>query len=235
MRLLRWLLYLALFGTGFALGLYLLIRVSFAGTTTLVPMVVGLTREQAEWQTSRARLRYVVKSERFDLEAPRGLVVEQIPAAGMNTRRGTTLAVVVSKGIEKLEVPGLLGMRVDQAQLQLPQAGLRLLGTSYVHDPAPANTVVGQEPPPGSVVPRDSDVQLLVSLGPLSPTFVMPNLVGRHAGRSQLQLQGYGIQVGAPRLVRGTGAPPESVVNQSPGPGAPLRRTDVVILTVGSP
>ena len=235
MRFLRWILYVALFGAGFLLGLYLLIRISFAGTTTLVPMVVGLTKEQAEWQADRARLRYMVKGERYDLKAPRGLVVEQIPAAGMNTRRGTSLAVVVSKGVEKLDVPGLLGMRVDQAQLQIPQTGLRLLNTSYVHDRALPNTVIGQEPPPGTVVPRDSDVQLLVSLGPTSPTFVMPNLVGKPAGRSQLQLQGYGIQVGAPRLVRGAGAAPETIVNQSPGPGAPLRRTDVVILTVSSP
>ena len=235
MRLLRWILYAVMFGGGFVLGLYLLIRVSFAGTTTLVPLVVGLSREQAEWQTQRMRLRFVVKSERYDLKAPKGLVVEQIPAAGMSTRRGTTLAVVVSKGVEKLEVPVLMGMRVDQAQLQLPQTGLKLLNTSYVHDPAPPNSIICQEPQPGVVVPRDSDVQLLVSLGASSPTFVAPYLVGKPASPVQLQLQGYGIQVGVPRVVRTAGVQADTIVNQTPGPGMPLRRTDVVILTVSQP
>jgi len=234
-KFLRWVLYVVLFGGGFILGLYLLIRISFAGTTTLVPLVVGLSREQAQWQAERTRLRFVVKSERYDLKAPKGLVVEQNPTAGMSTRRGTTIAVVVSKGIEKLDVPALMGMRVDQAQLQLPQVGLKLQNTSYIHDPAAPNTIIGQEPQPGVVVPRDSDVQLLVSLGPSSPTFVAPYLVGKPASPVQLQLQGYGIQVGAPRTVRGAGVAADTIVNQTPGPGMPLRRTDVVILTVAQP
>jgi serine/threonine-protein kinase len=234
-RFVKWLLYACLFGAGVALGAYLLVRLSFVGTKTAVPMVVGLTREQAEWQAGRARLKFLVKTERYDLKAPKGLVVEQAPTPGMSTRRGMTLSVVVSKGVERLEVPALLGLRLDQAQLQLQQTGLRLFRTSYVHGAAPSPTVVAQDPPPGAIAPRDSDVSLLVSLGPDSPVFVTPHLVGLPYGTIQYQIQAYGVQVAAPRLARSPGAPPGAILAQSPGPGAPLRRSDLVLLTVSEP
>jgi len=235
LRLLRWLLYACLFGLGVVAGTYLLIRVSFSGTSAVVPPVVGLTSEQAEFQARRAHLLFAVQSERYDLKSPKGSVVSQSPPSGMPARRGNTLVVVVSKGIERIDTPNLLGRRLDDAQIGLRQGGLRLASTAFIRSAQPAQTILAQDPEPATVVPRDSDVSILVSSGPPIHTFVTPDLTGAPANRVQLELQGYGIQAAALRTARNPSFPPGTVVAQTPAPGLPLGRQDMVQLTVSEP
>ncbi len=235
MRVLRWVLYACLFGLGVAAGGYLLIRISFSGTHAVVPPVVGLTSAQAQFEARRAHLLFAVQDERYDLTTPKGNVVTQNPPAGMEARRGNTLAVVLSKGIERVDMPDVLGRRMDEAQIGLRQARVRLVSTAFIHGPQPAQTVLAQDPPPDAVVPRDSDVSLLVSAGPPSYVFVTPDLSGMPAQRAQLELQGYGIQAASVRTVKDPSAPPGTVAGQTPAPGMPLGRQDMVQLTVSGP
>lgn len=234
-RFLRMVAYLALFGLGVAGGVVLLLKVSFSGTRTVAPPVVGLTADQAEFQARRSHLQFMVQSERFDLRMEKGRVISQSPSPGMAARRGQTLAVVVSKGIERVQVPALAGMRLDEAQIQMRQSGLRLASAAYVHSAREAQTVTAQDPPAGTAVPRDSGVSLLVSVGRQPYTFVSPDLVGRPLSVAQSGLGLYGIQVAPARSVRAPGVPSGEILSQVPGPGMPLRASDVVQLTVSQP
>ena len=235
MRILRWLLYACLFGLGVVAGTYLLIRVSFTGTSAVVPPVVGLTQEQAEFQSRHAHLLFSVQSERYDLKAPKGTVVSQTPSAGMPTRRGITLSVVISKGIERIDTPALVGRRLDEAQIGLRQSGLRLASTAFLRSGEVPQTVVAQDPPAGTVVPRDSDVSILVSAGPPDYTFVTPDLVGGPAQDAQNGLSVYGIRAATLRTKRDPAAPAGIVLAQAPLPGMPLGRSDMIQLTVSEP
>jgi beta-lactam-binding protein with PASTA domain len=234
-RFLRALGYLALFGVGVAGGVVLLLKVSFSGTRTVAPPVAGLTVQQAEFQARRSHLQFQVQSERFDLQMEKGRVITQVPSPGMASRRGQTLLVVVSKGVERVQVPSLVGMRLDEAQIQMRQSGLRLASTAYIHSPVAVQTVAAQDPPAGSAVPRDSDVSLLVSVGPQARTFVSPDLAGRSLSLAQNGLGQYGIQVGPARSVRMSGTPPGEILSQVPAPGMPLQAGSVVQLTVSQP
>jgi eukaryotic-like serine/threonine-protein kinase len=235
LRLLRWLGYACLFGLGVVAGTYVLLRVSLSGTGAVVPPVVGFTLEQAEYQAVRAHLLFAVQEERYDLKSPKGVVVAQNPPAGMSARRGNTLGVVVSKGIERMEVPDLVARRMDEAQIGLRQGGLRLASTAFIHGPGPSQTIVAQDPPPGTIVPRDSDVSVLVSAGPPLHTFVAPDLSGTPAQRAQLELQGYGIQSAALKTLKNPTLAEGTIVGQDPAPGLPFSRLDTVQLTVSQP
>lgn len=235
MRLVKLLVYAGLFGLGVLAGVALLIRVSLFGSGTSVPHLAGLTREQAEWETQRAKLAFRVQEERYDLRTEKGRVVSQSPPPGMAVRKGMTLSVVVSRGIDRLEVPDLRGLRLEAAQIQAQQAGLRPSAVSYLHSSAPASTVVGQTPAPGAAVPREQEMGLLVSLGPSTPTFVMPDLRGEEMGRATAGLQEYGILVASARTVALPGVDRDTIVDQEPRPGFPLGRRDVVHLSVSRP
>lgn len=219
----------------FALGVMAVVRLSFAGTGVTVPPVVGLTQDQANFQASRARLKFQVVSEQYDLEAERGKVISQEPSAGTSTRRGRTLTVIVSKGVDRMKMPNLVGSRTDQAQVKVRQGGLKLVGLGYAHDPAPAHTVIAQDPQPDAVVPRDTETSLLVSLGPKPITFVAPSLAGKPLSAARGSLEEYGIQMGAARLVKGVPQPPDTILAQTPAPGAPMTRRDVVQVSVSRP
>jgi serine/threonine-protein kinase len=152
----------------------------------------------------------------------------------MPARRGNTLSVVVSKGVERIDTPQFVGRRIDEAQIGIRQGGLRLASTTFLRGTQPAQTVIAQSPPAGAVVPRDSDVALLVSSGPLAYTFVTPDLVGTSAQTAQQEIGSYGIQVATLRSERSPHAP-GTVLGQAPLPGMPLGRSDLIQLTVSQP
>lgn len=235
LRIVRWFLYTCLFGLGVVAGTYLLIRISFSGTSAVVPPVVGLTQEQAEFQARRAHMLFAVQSQRYDLRAQKGSVVAQSPTSGMPARRGITLSVVVSKGVERIDTPDLVGRRIDEAQIGIRQGGLRLVSTAFLSGAQPAQTVVAQSPSAGTVVPRDSEVALLVSAGPPAFTFVTPSLLGASAQDAQREMGNYGIQTAALRGEKSGTSPPGTVLAQSPLPGMPLNRSDMIRLMVSQP
>jgi serine/threonine-protein kinase len=227
--------YACVLGLGFLAGVVLTIRISLYGSGTTVPPVVGLTLEQAKWQAERAHLGFAVASERFDLQQEKGRVVGQKPGSGMSVRKGMTLSVVVSKGVERLTMPDLTGKRMEAAQLELQQAGLRLAGTAYLHGRSAIPLVTGQSPPVGMVVPRDAEVSLLVDVGPQPPVFVMPDLSGRPGDAARSFLEAYALPVAPLRISRTGAGAPETVVLQDPLPGAPVGRKDLIQLTVVRP
>ena len=234
-RWLRWMAYGALLGVGAALGLTATVRLSFAGTETTVPSVTGLTQDQGKFQATRSRLRFQVLSERYDLNAARGQIVSQEPPPGTVTRRHRTLGVVVSKGVDRMPMPALVGDRMDQAQVKVRQAGLKLASVGYVHAAAEPHCVVAQSPPGDSVVSREMGVSILVSLGPAQLSFVTPALVGRSYAPTKAALQEFGLQMGSARTVKVPGQPPDTILAQNPQAGTPLSRRDVVQVSVNRP
>lgn len=234
-RWLRWTAYGVLLGAGAALGLTATVRLSFAGTETTVPSVVGLTQDQGKFQATRSRLRFQILSERYDLNAARGQIVSQEPPPGTVTRRHRTVGVVVSKGVDRMPMPTLVGDRLDQAQVKVRQAGLKLASVAYAHGPTEPQSVLAQSPPVDSVVSREMGVSILVSLGPAPITFVTPSLVGMPYPSAKETLQGYGLQMGTARTVKEPGQPPDTILAQNPRAGAPLSRRDVVQVSVNRP
>lgn len=234
MRPVRWFLYLVLFGAGAFGGLMLVLRFSSSSSGVTVPAVVGFTEEQARFQAEGQGLVFTVQLERYDLAVPKGRVVSQSPEAGMAARKGQALKVVLSKGLDSVTVPEWRGVSTSQAQVHARQAGLKVASLAYVRSLLPAQTVVAQSPPPGTVVPRDAEVGLLVSSGPPLFTFVAPDLTGQKLEKAQRTLGAYGIQAGPTRIQAG-GGEPGTVVAQSPRPGYPLERAQIVQLMVNGP
>lgn len=234
MRILRFLLYAALFGAGLAGGFMLLLRVSLLRPATLVPSVKGLTADQAAWEAQRAGLAFLVRDERYDTRAEKGRVVDQLPPPGTSVRKGMTLSVVVSRGVDLVETPPLVGLRLETAQLQAQQAGLRTGSVSYLPGSASPSTVLAQFPPAGARVPRDSGADLLVCLGGEAPLFVTPDLRGLSPGQAATLLNEYGI-LASVGTTPGMGPAEGRVVGQEPKPGYPLSRRDAVQLVVERP
>jgi beta-lactam-binding protein with PASTA domain len=232
---LRWIGYAILFGIGVVAGTALLVLVSFAGTETTVPPVEGLTLEKAEFQAGRARLRFMVEDERYDLKVETGYVITQKPEAGSQTRRGRILSVVASKGIDRMAMPDFRGDRMDQAQLKARQSQLKLVSIGYVHHPSEAQTVVSQYPQAESTIPKETEISLLVSLGPRPVTYVMPALAGFPLPTARDRLQRYGIQMGAARILRDPGRASGTILSQNPPAGTPLEEKDVIQVSVSRP
>lgn len=127
-----------------------------------VPMVMGLTREEATAVLQDAGLEVGDVSSRED-SAPRGQVVGTTPSIGSSVPLPSAVNLVISSGPSRVEIPDVTGQLLPQAQALLEQLGLGISTSwdslSYM---AP-NTVVGQSPAAGQSVRAGATVSLILA------------------------------------------------------------------------
>jgi serine/threonine-protein kinase len=202
-------------------------RLIHGGGQVVVPDLSNLTVVQAEQQLAPLGLQLSRAGERFDPSVPRGGVVAQDPAAGSRVRGSRRVSVVVSLGEEFSSVPSLSGETQRSAEALLKSAGLRVGFVSRApSDVVGEGLVAGSDPGPESVLPRDTAVHLLVSMGPSEQSYVMPDLSGREIGGVRGQLEALGFKVVTPA---GGGAM-GTIVSQDPPPGSRITQTTVIVL-----
>ena len=198
-----------------------------------VPDWVGRSREEAAAQAGRLDLTLEVAEFRHDPGVAVDRIVQQEPPGGMQVRHGRTIRIVVSLGGETLTVPDLVGQPARQAELALRRFGLAAGWEARIHDNlAPVSQVIGEAPVAGSLSVPGERVHRLVSTGPRTPRWVMPDLVGRPLRDAQEWITLCGFRNGAVRRVPAEGRRAGTIVGQLPLSGYPIARRDVVELTV---
>jgi serine/threonine-protein kinase len=129
-----------------------------------IPDIVGLSQKSAEERLTRSGL--VPKHrETPSSTTPEGEVAKQNPAAGSDANPGAEVEVFVSTG-RGVEVPPLVGKKMDDARKALEEAKLFLAEDEAIYTPQPEGVVVFQVPPPLTTVKEGEVVEVRVSLGP---------------------------------------------------------------------
>jgi len=93
------------------------------GDLVAAPDLVGRPLAEAQRVLAELKLNLRVTDERPDPTHPGGRVIRQSPEPGVDIKRGRTVAVSVSSGIDLRAVPALAGLPVRQAELELTRAG----------------------------------------------------------------------------------------------------------------
>ena len=93
-----------------------------------------------------------------------GFIARQTPLAGVRVDKGTRLAVVVSEGSNRLQVPSLQNVRLADALQQLKKAGLKWGETRFArHNTVAPGNVISTDPAAGSMVAPGTMINLKVS------------------------------------------------------------------------
>lgn len=190
-----------------------------------VPNVVGLQREAADRRLADRGFEREV--ERVVSPRPPGTVVAQRPSPGTTYGKGGIVVVSVARDPLKVELPDVTGLRVAQAQTRLRGAGL-VPRAQNVASRRPAGQVLRQIPAPGTEVPKDSAVVLIVSAGPQLSN--VPDLVGLTTDEATAQLARAGFRTRV-QQVAGT-EPAGTVIAQQPQGGTRAQRGRVVRIDV---
>jgi eukaryotic-like serine/threonine-protein kinase len=129
-----------------------------------VPSVIGLSRDSAEAQISEAGMVPAVQEQ--ESPEPEGEVIGQDPSAGTELRRGSTVTITVSTGIEQVVVPDVVGLGAGDAERQLRAEGLSpVRRETEVTEPAQDGQVIDQRP--GAGVEVEPGRQVVVVVGAL--------------------------------------------------------------------
>lgn len=236
-RLARGLLGLAALVLVFGVSAYLSFNLFVRRGATTVPELSGLTSEEAARLLSDQGLRFRAADPagRWSAEVAEGHVLESRPRAGSFVKRGAAVEVVVSLGTRLARVPNLAGKALSAAQLTVAAEGLELGQSLGVFFPgAETGAVVGQSLVEGESAPAGSKVDVLVALDSPGASYVMPDLVYRRFEPVRDSFERGGFRVGNVKFEPYEGIADGTILRQSPLPGHPLRRRDVIALVVAA-
>ncbi len=128
------------------------------------------------------------------------------------------------------EVPELTGLSADAARGILDARDLRFVHRGERHDDTiDEGLVVEQQPGRGSLVPRGSEVTVLLSSGP--DRVEVPNVLGLSITPATGQLVNAGLRV-ARQTEEGGSGDPGTVSSTTPAPGQRVSRDTEVFLTL---
>lgn len=206
------------------------------GDLVAAPDLIGRPLAEAQRVLSEARLSLRVTDERPDPTYPGGRVVRQTPEPGVDIKRGRTVTVSVSSGLDLRAIPALAGLPVRQAELELTRAGLVMGDVLEVtSDRVDRGRVIGSTPGEGTLAPAGDEITLLVSLGKRPAELVMPLLVGLGPDEARAVAEGLGLVVRSvtygrtDRVARFR----EVVIMQDPPAGTRITEGEGVTLRIG--
>ncbi len=208
-------------------------RVLLGSRLVTAPELIGARPAEAYAAASRLGLRLAIEGRRHDPAVAEGRVCAQDPKPGASIKNSRALRVSVSLGPKRVTVPAVAGRSLREAQLLLEHAGLGTFRVVTTEDVTPAETVVMQDPPAGEAPLRDPvAVTLLVSRGPASADYVMPDLIGRPAEGTLQALQQAGLRTADIVYRSYPGAPPGIILKQAPTAGFRVTPRTVVAVEV---
>ncbi|MFD6417455.1 Stk1 family PASTA domain-containing Ser/Thr kinase [Streptomyces sp. NPDC060194] len=201
-----------------------------SGQFTRVPALVGKTEAQARSELAEAGLRAGSVERAFSDTDEAGRVMSSDPGIGERIRDDDAVELTISKGPERIGVPRLAGVPLDEAKRRLEDAGLApgAVAREFSEDVGKGE-VVRTDPAAGTEVRSGKAIAITVSKG--APVDV-PDVAGRSVDDATRALEEQGLKVElAPERVHSEHDEGE-VARQSPAGGEEAVRGDTVTLTV---
>ncbi|HJX97190.1 MAG TPA: PASTA domain-containing protein [Candidatus Acidoferrum sp.] len=129
----------------------------------------------------------------------------------------------------EVNMPNLVGKNVSEANGLLHSRGLVLRVADRIYSELPINIVVRQSPPPGMLMKVSQQAHVVLSLG--QRQLQIPLLEGNSLRASRIELLRAGLQVGEVSGITTPDEPADTVMIQTPRPGAGAAtpRVDVLV------
>jgi serine/threonine-protein kinase len=194
----------------------------------LIPSLVGLTPEAAVNLLAKSPIKVGDLTEVFSDQAPKGFVISSSPAAGEKVKRDAVVDLLISKGVETIDVTSYVGKSADQAINELTEGGFNVETVNEFSESVLAGAVITQVPSGGAPLAKGAKITLTVSKG--SQYVFIPNVFSlteakARAALSDLELKVVVKKIGVKKV--------KAVTNISPKVGTKVKRGSTVTITVG--
>jgi serine/threonine-protein kinase len=194
----------------------------------LIPSLVGLTPEAAVNLLAKSPIKVGDLTEIFSDQAPKGFVISSSPAAGEKVKRDAVVDLLISKGIETIDVTSYVGKSADQALNELTEGGFDVETVNEFSESVLAGAVITQVPSGGAPLAKGAKITLTVSKG--SQYVFIPNVFSLTEAKARTALADLELKV----VVKKIGVKKvKAVTNISPKVGTKVKRGSTVTITVG--
>jgi eukaryotic-like serine/threonine-protein kinase len=196
------------------------VRFAIQGREVAMPNVVGMKAVEAQ-QTLQGRGVGIKVEDRIYNALPVDEVVRQSPAPGSRVKTGQYAHVMLSLGPQKATIPPLVDRSLRAARIELLRGGMQLGEISSAYLPlGQDDTVIQQDPAPGTSDLTSPHVDLLVSLGPRPAAYVMPEMIGLSLAEAESKLAGTALKVSKLTFSPVPGTLHGTVASQTPARGS---------------
>ncbi|MBO3746016.1 Stk1 family PASTA domain-containing Ser/Thr kinase [Streptosporangiaceae bacterium NEAU-GS5] len=197
-------------------------------TKVAIPAVNGMKQADAENALKGKGIKYTIEQQ-FSTDFDKGQAIDTDPPANTSIDPGATqVKLLISKGIETVAVPQLVGLTVDEANQALDAAGLKGTVLRKAHSGA-SDKIYQTKPAEGEPAAKGSSVKLYLPLEAVE----VPNVIGLTFDDAKKTLEGAGLKVSPVQQPSDT-VPQGTVIDQTPPEGRKLQPGQTVTLTVSS-
>ena len=190
-------------------GLILLFAISLGGTLLYLnlsnpkeielPNLVGMSGEEAEKLLKDLKVTYEVSGEEYNSEYAAGYVISQDPTFDENyikhIKEKSTIKVVISKGIEEVTVPKVIGMEKDEAIETLEKLNLKVQVEEETSKKVEEGIITKQDINEGTKVSAGDTVTITVSIGTGIKQVSVPSVTGKREEDATNELKNAGLTV----------------------------------------
>lgn len=201
------------------------------GAIVSVPNVADRPQPGAEADVRASGLVPKVRTS-FSLTGVRGTVISQEPAPGSRVREGSTVQLVVSRGVNRVSMPDAVGKPLTAVTPPLKEAGVKLTITRTASETVAKDLVISQDPGPGVLVTGEGSATLVVSDG-AAPRPV-PAVAGLALDGASFQLGKSGMAIGPVTDVDDPSAIVGSVVRTDPVGATVVNRDTAIRIDVAA-
>ncbi|HEX3825090.1 MAG TPA: Stk1 family PASTA domain-containing Ser/Thr kinase [Mycobacteriales bacterium] len=176
-----------------------------------LPPVAGYTVDHATTVLKNLDISVAHTTREFSTEVRKGLVLATKPGENKVEKEGSSVTLVISKGLQHVAIPTVNHLSQQDATTALQQAGFQIgAPIQRFSSTVPNGTVISSTPPQGKVVVKGRTVSLIVSQGP--KLFAVPNVEGDSVGD-------------AVHAIKAAGFTPDPEQFAPDGPGTVFRET----------
>ena len=205
-----------------------------SGGNVLVPDFRGRHTSEV-MKLKPSNIEVVTRDQKYDDRQPKGYVIAQYPDPGTLVKPGKQVLITVSLGLQKVNVPNLIGKSMREVDVALMNSQLILGNSAYVFsDKISPDRIVGQSPLSSEEYGVNKNVDLLISLGKKPETLPLPNLTGINLDAAKERIKSWGFNVGRTYSKPDSNRAKYQVISTSPSPYSHLRKGEVVNILVSS-
>ena len=229
----RWLLIPALLLVAIVAGFLINRGPSPIGPSAAIaaPDLRGKSATQAQQQLQRLGLRATIAQENSENVA-QDHVIRQDPAAGTKLAKDDVVALVISGGLPRVQVPDVKSYSVADAQRSLQTVKLKSKVTQTYSATVPAGQVIDVSPPVGASVRQGATIALTVSQG-VKPITV-PSIVSLSLDAARAKLKSLGLSLTVGQQSESDTIPANTIVSQDPQSGTTIAPNGTVTAVVSS-
>ncbi len=192
-----------------------------------VPSISGMTQDAATTALINAGLKVGNISQAFDMKIPLGMVINGNPTASSLVRRNSIVDVVISKGVEQIQLTSYVGKSSDQATNELTDAGFKVKNSYAYSESVPAGAVISQSPDTAATADKGSTITVVISRG--TEFVFIPNLFSLTEADAKIAIESLQLKV----TVKKMGSKKvKKVTGISPKVGTQVKHGTTVVITL---